>query len=412
MLVGHNIIYFGDNWDGVLRNRQQLMSIFARQNKVLFVEEERHLRPTLARFRQGSLRWSDLHRPSVRQISENLFVYRHPVWAPVSGRFPLRRLTEIVRWLSLKAVMQKYRMSQPIVWFYHPDWINMIDRIADARLRLYHVIDDYAWYQDQTPASRRRIEELEKKMLSRVDAVIVVSQELDKLKRPFNSHTYVVPNGVNYQMYADALADPHIPDDLRAIPAPRLGHSGLVGNKLDLDILRESAQRHPEWSLVFLGHVNMNGIAEKWHALLALPNVYYLGAVEWSWIPYYVKGFDVGLIPYVQDREREHSSPLKLYDYLAAGLPIVSADIPSAREFSAYVHLVDSPQNFSRAVQAALADTTPERRQARRDAAAQHTWEARVEQISDLIQAELAAKTSRVDTGEQGLQSSGVFRPT
>ncbi len=393
MLTGHNIIYFGDDWDGLWRNRQQLLSIFARQNKVLFVEKERHLRPTLARFRQGDLGLSDLHRSSIQHVSDNLFVFRHPVWVPVSGRFPLKQFTQKIRWLYLKNTVRKLQMSQPIVWFYHPKWLDMVEKFSSARLRLYHVIDEYTSYQGKTLFRRCLDEEQEKKMLTQVDAVIVVSRKLHEAKHPFNSHTYVIPNGVNCQAYSDALADPNLPEKLRAIKPPRLGYSGLIGDKLNLSMLEDLAQKNPEWSLVFLGPVNVSIQAKTWQVLQAMPNVHYLGLVKVSQVPHYVKGFDVGLMPYLQDHHSETISPLKLYDYLAAGLPITSIDIPAAREFSPYIHLASSPENFSQAVRTALADTTPERRQARRDIAAQHTWEARVEQLSDLIQALLITKT-------------------
>ena len=392
MLTGQDIIYFGDNWDGVWRNRQQLLSIFARQNKVLFVEKDRHLGPTLARFRRGELGLSDLHRSSIRHISDNLFVFRHPVWAPASGRFPLKQFTQKVRWISLTRAIKRLQISQPIVWYYHPKWLDMVARFSRARLRLYHVIDEYTSYQGKTQARRRLEAELEKKMLAQVDAVFVVSEKLHEAKHPFNNNTYLVPNGVNYQMYSKALATPDLPPELQTIPPPRLGYSGLIGDKLNLDMLQDLAQRNPNWSLVFLGPVNVARQAETWQTLQAMSNVYYLGSVGVTLVPHYVKGFHVGLMPYLQDRHSETISPLKLYDYLAAGLPVASIDIPAAREFSSCIHLASHPQNFSQAVQAALADTTPERHQARRDLAAQHTWEARVEQMSELIQVMLDKK--------------------
>jgi glycosyltransferase involved in cell wall biosynthesis len=392
MLTGHNIVYFGNKWDDMLRNPQQLMSIFARQNKVLFVDRQRdNIRTTLDRFRRGKLGLSDLRRSSVRQISENLFVFRYPVWAPVTNRFPLSQLTRIVRRLSLRKAVQRLQMSRPIVWFYFPDMIDLVNEIPSARLLLYQVLDEYTAYYNLKPAYRRRIEESEKKAMAQVDAVIVVSKKLYEAKRPFNPNTYLVPNGVNYQAYADALADPRLPNDLQMIKPPRLGFSGVIGDRLNWDMLKDLAQENPEWSLVLLGTVPTKR-PETWQTLLALPNVHHLGPVEWSQVPHYIKGFDVGLIPYLQDQNSEAISPLKLYDYLAAGLPVASVDIPAAREFDSYIQLADTPENFPQAVRAALADTAPERRQARRKIAAQHTWEARAERLSDLIQSWLTAK--------------------
>jgi glycosyltransferase involved in cell wall biosynthesis len=292
----------------------------------------------------------------------------------------------------MQSALRKLQMSRPIVWFSRPEMVDLVREVSAARLLLYHVVDEYTAYSDHTPDSLRRTEEQERQMLAAVDAVIVVSEKLYRAKRPFNPHTYLVPNGVNYQAYEEALTDPALPDDLRVIPPPRLGYIGLIGDKLDFTMLKALAQENPAWSLVLLGEARVAGQAEAWQGLRALPNVHTLGPVEVSQVPHYVKGFQVGLMPYLQNRHAEHINPLKLYDYLAAGLPIAAVDIPSAREFSSYVHLADGPQNFYQAVRAALADTTPEHRQARRRVVAQHTWEARVERLSDLIQARLVVK--------------------
>jgi glycosyltransferase involved in cell wall biosynthesis len=374
--------------------------MFARQNnKVLYIEAQSGLRRALAGFRQGDLTLSDLRRPPIRQITENLFVFRYPIWAPTSGLFPLSQFTRMVRRLSLRNALRKLQMSQPIVWFHRPSMVDLINEVPQARLRLYHVVDEYTGYQGQTLAKRRQTKEREKEMMERekemmalVDAVIVVSKKLYEAKSPFNPNIYIVPNGVDYKAYTDALSDPWIPEDLQAIKGPRLGYSGFISDYIDLKMLKELAQENPEWSLVFLGEVRVSKQAETWQTLLEMPNVHYLGSVEISQVPYYVKGFDVGLMPYMLNRQVENSCPMKLYDYLAAGLPIASVDIPTVREFSQHVHLANSPRDFGRAVRAALADATPEYRQAQRNVAAQHSWEARLEHISDLIQTQLVAK--------------------
>jgi hypothetical protein len=389
MLTGQNIVYFAPGkWDEQWRDRHEIASIFAKQNKVLFVERRRHLRTTVTAFRQGKLGWSDLRRSSIRHIADNLFVFRYPVWAPNSGRFPLDWLTSTARRLSLQRALRELQMSQPIVFLSSPSMVSdSVNEIPLPRLVLYHVVDEYSGYGNHTPASRRRIESLEKKMLARADVVIVVSQKLYETKSPFNPNTYIVPNGMRYQAYTAALADPSLPEDLQAIPRPRLGYSGLVSHKVDLDMLKKLAEENPEWSFVFLGEVRVSEQAATWQTLLAMPNVHYLGLKTISQVPHYVKGFDVGLMPYVLNRQVINSCPLKLYDYLAAGLPIASVEILAAREFADYVYFADGPQDFGRAIRAALTDTTPERRLERREIAAQHSWEARVEKMSELIDA-------------------------
>jgi glycosyltransferase involved in cell wall biosynthesis len=392
MLKGQSIVYFAPGkWDGLWRNRHQLMSVFARHNKVLFVERRLHHRKTLADFGQGKLGLSDLIGSPIRHISDNLFVFRYPVWAPICGR--LDQPTRVIRRRSIRRTLRKLHMSQPIVWFSQPSMIDLLGEVPSARLHIYHVVDEYTAYSGQTEAGRNRVQALEKEMMTRADAVIVVSQRLHKAKQPFHPHTYLVPNAVNYQAYADAVSDPQLPDDLRAIRRPRLGYIGLIGDKLDFGMLTKLAREHPAWSLVLLGNERVAQQTEAWRALRALPNVHHLGPVEVAQVPHYVKGFQAGLMPYMQNRHAEHISPLKLYDYLAAGLPVATIDIPAVREFASHIHVANGQHDFCQAVRDALADTTPERRQARREIAAQHTWEARVEQISGLIQAHLVAPT-------------------
>jgi glycosyltransferase involved in cell wall biosynthesis len=396
MLTDHSLVYFAPGkWAGLWRNRHQLMSLFAKQNKVLYVERRPHLRPTLSGFRQGDLGLSDLRRPSLQHISDNLFVYRYPLWAPISGRFPLRELTRAIRQFSIGSALRALQMSQPVVWFSHPHMVDLIDEIPSASLRLYHVVDEYSAYSGVTPDRRQSTEERERELMARADAVVVVSKKLYEAKRPFNANTYLVPNGVDYQAYNTALANPSLPQDLDEIREPRLGYSGLIGDRLDLQMLKTLAKENPQWSLVFLGEARVVKQAEIWQELSTLPNVHYLGQVDVAQVPHYLKGFQVGLMPYALSRESEHISPLKLYDYLAAGLPVASVDIPAAREFEACIHLANGAHDFGLAVSAALADTTPERRQTRRKVAAQHTWEARVEQLSGFIQERLAATAAR-----------------
>lgn len=397
MLTQQSMVYFAPGpWHGLWRNRHQLMHLFARHgNRVLFVEGRRHLRQTVAAVQRGQLGRAELTAPAVEQVADQLFVFRYPAWAPISGQQPLGWMTRQVRRRALHRVLRRLEMEAPIVWFSQPGMGDLIDEIPGARLHLYHVVDEYAAYAGQSREHSLREAALERELIRQVDAVIVVSQNLYDSKRPLHPHTYLVPNGVDYAAYSQALEDARRPEDLDAIPTPRIGYSGLVGDKLDLTTLLHLAQTKPEWSLVLMGEARLTVQQETWEALRRLPNVYYLPQKPVSQVPYYLKGFQVGIMPYLQTRHAENISPLKLYDYLAAGLPVASLEIPAVADFRQYIHVARRPEDFIAAVEAALADTSPARRAQRRTVAAQHTWEARGEQLSGLIQQELqlAAQT-------------------
>ncbi|MEM7030895.1 MAG: glycosyltransferase [Chloroflexota bacterium] len=388
MLKGYSLIYFApERWDGLWRNRQQLMSRFAKYNKVLFVEPRLHLRPAIAGIRQGEF---PIHEPTLRHISDNLYVFRYPNWAPISGQTLLHTLTQKIRGQALRLALKKLDMADPIVWFSRPGMVSLLDEIPSPKLRIYHVVDEYTAYAGHDEQSRRQTEAVERTLLKQVDIVIVVSQNLSDSKSVHNQNTYLVPNGVNYDAYTAALKEASPPEIFSSIPSPRLGYSGLVGDRLNFSLLKQIALDHPEWSLVFLGEARMPQQAPIWEEMLEFANVHYLGRVDVSEVPHYLNGFDVGLMPYAQTREADNISPLKLYDYLAAGLPVASLSIPAAQSFANHIELAEKPEDFAPAIQRALETMTPTAFDRRRAVAQQHTWDARVEQLSDIIDEHLA----------------------
>ncbi len=401
MLTNQQMVYFApETWDGLWRNRQQLMSVFAQHhNQVLFVEGRHTLKSIVSARRRGGLSvWAEA-RPRLRQVADNLHVFRYPIWTPASRRPPLTWWANIVGRGAFRAAMRTLGMAEPIVWFSRPGMLEMLPQGIAPSLRIYHVVDEYAAYLGNTAANQERVARLEKHMMKGVDVVLVVSAELYRTKRPYHAHTYLVPNGVNYHAYAAALAEPGLPPDLNLIPSPRLGYSGLIGERLDLNLFADLAKRHPQWSIVLIGEARLKQQAVCWQELKGLGNVHYLGPKAVTEVPHYLKGFDVGLMPYQQSRESDHISPLKLYDYLAAGLPIAAMAIPAMHEFASHVHIAARPEQFVQAVRQALADTSAPRREARRAVASQQTWKARAERISDLLQRHLPGVSQEETVG-------------
>ena len=124
------------------------------------------------------------------------------------------------------------------------------------------------------------------------------------------------------------------PAALADLPRPILGYVGLVSVRLDLALLDALAAAHPEWTLVLMGEVDRTGCGEVLDRLAGRPNVQLLPPVPGDQVAGYVRAFDLGLLPYRQTQETYHASPLKLYEYLAAGLPVAAADVPGARQFA------------------------------------------------------------------------------
>ena len=394
-LTGHSLVYFGpEKWDGLWRNRHQLMSRFARRNKVLYVEPKVYLQKVRRQLRAGSLRCQDLgqefRQGRVTQVRDNLYVYHSPTYVPISGRFPLDQVTWSLWNGLLKRTMRNLGLSEPIVWLSRPGMVNLVGGFNE-KLVIYHVVDEYLSYlKDDDVEARRRQQVLERQMLKRVDLVIVVSENLLRAKRPFNKHTYLVPNGVDYRAYAQAVdSEEPPPPDIAQLPKPVIGYSGLIAARLDLALLEHIATIHPEWSLALVGAIDENHCAAELARLRLIDNVHFLGRKEIDQVPHYVQAFDVCLIPYRVNEHSENVSPLKLYDYMAAGKSIVTTDFPAADRFRDVVRIADSGEEFTRHIEEAVSENDPDLFSKRRRIAAQNTWEKRVGRLSRIIQSHL-----------------------
>jgi glycosyltransferase involved in cell wall biosynthesis len=163
----------------------------------------------------------------------------------------------------------------------------------------------------------------------------------------------------------------------------------VINEKIDLALLRDVAQARPDWSLALIGPVTLRFHREQL-AWLDLPNVHLLGFKPVEQLPRYVVACQVCLMPYKINEWTRHIDPLKMYEYLAAGQPVVSTDIPSARAFAPPLRIAHDAPGFVRDIETALAETDDAQREVFRRLAAQHDWEARVEALSVHIEAALA----------------------
>ena len=389
MISGETILCFApEGWDDIWRNRHQIMSRLARQNTVVYVEPRPYLRNVLSGLRQGIVRPFQMGS-RFRQVMEGLYVYTPPLWAPISGREPLQTLLRWGREWDMKAALHRLGAGRPILWLVRPDQEDVPGHWGEKAL-VYHIVDEYSGYVGLTPERRRGIAERERKLMARADLVFVTSPALLQTKSRYNPNTTLVPNGVDYEAFSRALADPTLPPDLDALPRPRVGYVGALNDKLDFGLLREMARRHPEWSLALVGSWAVREDQESF-ALRGLPNVHYLGKKDVSEVPHYIKGLDVCLMPYKLNEWTRHIDPLKLYEYLAAGRPVVSTAIPAVHPFAGLVSVCEGGEEFLTAVEKSLAVGDLAGSAARRAEAARHTWDARVEVISEKLAAFLQA---------------------
>ena len=193
----------------------------------------------------------------------------------------------------------------------------------------------------------------------------------------------MIPNGANFERFVQAAQPQPLPDDMQGIPHPIFGFVGALQSCIEYGYLEAAAKARPDWSFVLIGK-EKPGVDLS--ALHAMPNVNFLGLKPNEQLPQYLAHFDACLNLFAKSDLSKDVSPLKFYEYLATGRPIVSTRQPDQiLQYAPLIHIADDAKSFEQACAAALEDTQPERTDARIEAGRNSSWDARVSEICAVL---------------------------
>jgi glycosyltransferase involved in cell wall biosynthesis len=377
---------------------------------VLYVGEEPYLAawPGLAGVTQ----------PALTHVADGLYTFRWSPLTPVTGAPLLGPLTAALRRRRLQSALRRlpFRINHspihqftinhsppsPILWLFRPGQQHWIDQLH-PRLVIYHVVDEYSAYPGLSPAQAQRQRDLDRQLTTRADLVFCTAQSLVDARLPLNPHTHYMPNAVDYDAFQNALVQS--PSHLVTLSPchPVLGVVGGINAKVDLGLLAEVAARRPDWRIELVGPLSYGLDAGELARLRALPNVHFAGGVLPEDVPAVMAGFNVGLIPYKLNEQTRHVNPLKVYEYLAAGKPVVGTPLPELAQFQPLVRVAGDVDGFVGAVEAALAEgDDPQAVAARLVVAAANTWDVRVERMLALIEDALQRSAPESPRGQHG----------
>lgn len=379
MLEGASILCFAHDWGGDPTSKTHIMRILARRNRVVWINSIGMRRPTASRADLGRLA-SKLRRGlgGCREVEQNLFVV-NPLVVPLPGIAAADGLNAVILAGTLRRLSRRLALKRPILWSFLPTVGRLLGRL-DERMVIYHCVDEYAEFSG---VPKQALLRMERDLVRRADLVLTSSERLCEERRPGNPNTHFVPHGVDVDHFARSLeATTVIPEELRRLRRPIIGFIGLLADWVDLDLLRALAQARPDWSFALIGKSSTDLAAVR-----ELPNIHILGQRPFSALPAYCRGIDVGIIPFRINQLTLRANPLKLREYLASGLPVVSTPMPEVARFAPPVHLAEGPAAFLTGIEAALAETERDETARRRRMLSMRAegWEGRVEEISRLI---------------------------
>lgn len=366
---------------------QRVARELAREHPVLYVEGNYSVGKLFHGWSgRGPRSW---RKPGLREIRPGFHVLTPP------PRLPLRHhvgaigvLNQAVLRRSVRGAMERLGLADVVLWSFLHQSGRILGRLGE-RLSVYHCVDYWPWLVPLVPTRGRagRVRRDEAATAAAADFTVSTSRFLAARMAEHNPRSVYVPNAADLPPTAGGP----MPPDLEAIPRPRIGFSGTLEAKTDVDLLASLAGARPDWRFVFIGHAdNVRGVDR----LTARPNVHFLGMKAPADVPAYLAGFDVCLVPFRKTPELESISPLKVFEYLAAGRPVVATDYGELADLRLVLHPAEGVDGFLAAIEAALADDGPDRRAARRAVAARNTWEERGRVLRELIRKALAEKNA------------------
>ena len=369
-----------ESWDEVWRRNQFLCSKIAKrfpEFKILFVGPARDISNALRTRRfdvfRGKTTWIVPGFPNIT-VTKPLKLFPNSVgWG--------RSINEIIARKHILKVAEKVGIKNPTLWINPHSAVHMVGKMKE-RMVVYDITDD--WTQSGVSEKERRlIKDQDRSLCKLADLVIVCSKELRERRKLFCRKIFLLPNGVDVKHYS-CVSKLSSNSRKPRWALPIFGYTGsLHTDRLDIDIIIALARAFPRGSVVLVGPDFLHRRERK--LLNAEKNIYFPGVIPYAQIADYIADFDVCIAPHVETKFTESLNPLKLWEYLACGKPIVSTNIAGFRDYSHLCRIASGPEKFIFACKDAL-NEEGKLEAARIAEAAKNSWDSRIDRLMEILQ--------------------------
>ena len=305
---------------------------------------------------------------SILKVNNKLFMLNSTVVFPENARFfSYAERKSLSR--KIASAVEKMDFNPDLLWISNP---RIVDSVSDirAKLRYFDAIDDLRIHP-QLRRFEKQIRSAYRWIERNADKICIASED-QRTMFPGNDNLFLLPNGVD-EIFTKGIRT-GAPSDLEQIPRPIVMYAGALQERLDKDLIADVAKSLRTFSFVFIGPELIPGYFDD---LKKLRNIHFLGSKRFEKMPDYISQADACIIPHKLDEFTRSMNPLKIYEYLACGKPVITTPVAGVDRFSECLYLAESPAEFASALQRAIAENDPVREAARREAVSMHTWSAR-----------------------------------
>lgn len=389
MITGRNILCISNpTWEGnYAKTIVELMKVFSLHNNVLYVDYQFTMKDVVSSLTgKGEApvkRMYGIH-PNLRQFEtskdSHVSVLTPPPIIP-NNFLPHNKLFKFIQGYnsavirsSINKALKKLNMRDDLIVIvaFSPGLGLYLQGAFNENVHLYHCYDEIGasvWAKEHGPT-------FEKAYMPKADGVIVTSQGLLETKKPLSKQCWLVPNGVNYDLFNQALNLQLTKQNIV------VGYVGSIDDRLDYDLLDYCFKKFTSYTFTFVGRIMYEEGAQR---LRSYPNVKIESPRPVHELPLIIKTFHAGLIPFVKNDFTMGVYPLKINEYLAAGLPVIMTPFSKIAGFDGIVEIHQDKQDFANALQNQIVEDTPEKKLLRAKVGKSNDWESRVDSISDII---------------------------
>ncbi|MBK7708538.1 MAG: glycosyltransferase [Acidobacteria bacterium] len=377
ILRGRDIICFSHDWTGDPLSKTHLMRVLSRDNRILWINAIANRMPTasgkdMARIYKKLKSFTE----PVKEVEPNIFVL-NPLAVPTYGSAAVRKLNQKLLLAQVRKAMRKLKFAEPLNMVFNPAAGLLAGKLGEREL-IYYCVDEYTAFTGVAAGLR----EIEEELFRVADLVIVSAEKLFASKKDYNPNTFIIRHGTDWHHFRTALnPETEVPDEIANLPRPIIGFHGLLADWVDFGLIKKTAERFRNGSVVLIGKTTVDA-EKKIRILDGIPNIHFLGRQPYADLPAYCKGFDVALNPFEINELTLAANPLKVREYLAAGLPVVSTDIPEVHVLEDCLVGVDH-DDFLRKIEYALDHPIP--RESVSDRIRHESWDAKVDELRDVI---------------------------
>ena len=378
ILRGRDILCFSHDWTGDPLSKTHLMRVLSRNNRILWINAIANRMPTtstkdLSRIYKKLKSFTE----PMREVEPNIFVM-NPLAIPAYGSKAMVAFNQKFLVRQVKSAMKKLAMKNVINMVFNPAAGMIAGRLGETE-QIYYCVDEYTAFTGVSSG----LKEIEEDLFRKSDFVVVSAETLLESKKKYNENTFLIRHGVDFKHFRKSLdAATNIPDEIKDLPRPIIGFHGLLADWVDFELIKKIAEHFKKGSVVLIGKITFDA-EKKIRILDNIPNIHFLGRKPYEELPAYCKGFDVALNPFVMNELTRNVNPLKVREYLAAGLPVVSTDIPEVRVLEDCL-VGTNHDDFIARIEMILQNPKPRERVS--DAIRHESWDAKVDELRAIMQ--------------------------